>query len=212
MFNAIVFWTSYFILKLFMKIYFYGKSYGLKNYPEKGPYIAVINHESALDVPVMALAVPGRARGIAKESLFKIPILGWWLKAIGLIPVKRGASDQEAFDRSLKILRNGEVFFIAPQGTRKLKPGETKRRARTGVVRLAQLADCLVVPVGVTGTREALSPKAHFPRRVPLRVKVGKPIKLPKVEVTMENREKLQEQAEYLMEEVYRLCEELGEK
>ncbi|RMD86721.1 MAG: 1-acyl-sn-glycerol-3-phosphate acyltransferase [Calditrichaeota bacterium] len=204
-----VYWLSYYIFKIFMKIFFFGKCYDQENLPEKGPYVGVINHNSLLDIPAMSLVVNHRASTMVKHSLFKVPVLGWWLRKVNMFPVVRGAGDQEAIQRALNLLKQGHIVYMAPEGTRKYDP-QNPPRPRTGFVRLAQLADCPVVPIALVGTREALPPGAKFPRLFKrVRAKVGKPIKLEKVKVNLENREKLQKQAEMVMREVYKLRDEL---
>jgi 1-acyl-sn-glycerol-3-phosphate acyltransferase len=191
-----------------MKVFFRGKCYDQENLPPKGPYIGVINHNSLLDIPAMALVIKHKASTMVKHSLFKVPILGWWLKSVYMFPVVRGTGDQDAIDRAVELLKKGHVLYMAPEGTRKYNP-DAPPRAHTGFIRLAQLANCPVVPIAIIGTREALPPGAKFPRFVKVRAKVGKPIQLKKLEVNLKNRDKLQEQAQSVMEKVYRLREEL---
>ncbi len=205
-----VYWISYYIFKAFMKVFYRGKCYDQHNLPRQGPYVGVINHNSLLDIPAMALVVTHRASAMVKHSLFDVPLLGWWLRTIKMFPVIRGGSDDQAFQQALALLREGYAVFLAPEGTRKHDPNEPPR-PHTGFVRLAQLTDSLVVPVGLYGTREALPPGAVFPKLfVPVAAKVGEPIKLDKVEVTLENKAILQEQANQVMARVYELVDELA--
>jgi len=203
-----IYWLSAFIFKLFSKIYFRGKGYGTENYPPKGPFIGVINHNSNIDAVAMAMVVKHRAYAMAKDSLFKVPVLKWWLKAVNMFPVIRDASDHEAFDYAANVLKNGGILFIAPEGTRKKIEGQT-RRPRTGFVRLAHTVNCPVVPVAIWGTDRVLPPGAFFPRPVKVAAMVGKPIYLEKVEVCIENKEKLQEQADQVMAIIYKMISEL---
>lgn len=202
-----IYWISAFILKLFAKIYLRGKGYGRENLPDTGPYIGVVNHNSNLDAVAMALVIKHRVHTMAKESLFRVPVLKWWLKAVNMFPVVRDASDQEAFERALNLLKNGEILFMAPEGTRKKQPGE-RLRPRTGFVRLAQLSGASVVPIAIWGTDRVLPPKAWFPRPSKVRVRVGKPIQLEKIEVCLENKDKLQQQANMVMDVVYQMLSE----
>ena len=203
-----VYWLSYYFFKFIMTVLFRGKCYDKHNLPEKGPYIAIINHNSLLDIAAAALTVRGRVSTMVKDSLFEVPILGWWLRTVNMFPVIRGGSDQRAFDIAVNLLKKGYVLYIAPEGTRKYDPNETPR-AHTGFVRLAQMAGCQVVPIAITGTREALPPGAKLPRLVKVQAKIGRPITLEKIEATPENYPRLQEQANRAMREVYRLRNEL---
>ena len=205
------FWISAFIFLIFSKIYFRGKGVGKENFPEKGPYIGIINHNSNMDTVAMSLVAKHRVRTMVKDSLFKVPILKWWLKAVGMFPVVRDAADERAFEQALEFLKQGEILFMAPEGTRKKENGE-RRRPRTGFIRLAQLAGCPVVPIAIHGTDKVLPPGAWFPRPVKVRVQVGKPIHLEKIEVTIENKEKLQHQANMVMDRIYEMLEQLDKE
>ncbi len=203
-----VYWFSVFIFKIFAKLYLKGKGYGKENFPEKGPYIGVVNHNSNMDAVAMSLVVKHRAHTMAKDSLFRVPVLKWWLKVVGMFPVVRDASDHWAFNYACNLLKKGEVLFMAPEGTRKKEEGQ-RQRPRTGFVRLAQMIDCPVVPVAIYGTDKVLPPGTWFPRSVKVRVKVGKPIKLEKIHVSLEKKEKLQQQADMVMDVVYKMLEEI---
>ena len=99
-----VFRLSVFVLRLLSKIYFRAYGTGHENYPDSGPFIIAINHNSLMDIPIMALAVDRPMHTMAKESLFSIPILSWWLRAVGFFPVQRGKRDRLAFDTARQIL------------------------------------------------------------------------------------------------------------
>lgn len=125
-----------------------------------------------------------------------------------MFPVIRGGGDQRAFDFAMNLLKKGYVLYMAPEGTRKFDPNEPPR-AHTGFVRLAQMSGCQVVPIAITGTREALPPGAKLPKLVKVQAKIGKPITLEKLETIPENYPRLQEQANGVMRQVYRLRDEL---
>lgn len=203
-----MFLISRFILNLFARVYLRGKVYGRENLPKEGAYILAINHSSNMDVVAMALVVSRKGYTMAKDSLFRVPVLKWWLKAVGMFPVMRNASDHKAFNHAVNLLKEGKVLFIAPEGTRKKENGQ-RNRPRTGFVRMAQLADCPVVPVAMSGTDRVLPPGAWFPRMVKIKAKVGKPVKLDQVSINKDSKEKLQQQADQIMDTVYEMIDEL---
>jgi len=204
-----IYWISLYVIRLLTKIYFRGKVYNKENLPKQGPYIGIINHNSFMDIPAMSLVIRSKVHTMAKESLFKVPILGWWLKAVHMFPVIRDASDEPAFQHALEVLNKGEILFISPEGTRKRSDENVRPRARTGFVRLAQHANCQVVPIAVSGTRKAMPPEAKFPRPVKIRVMAGKPISLEQIEVVKENKDILQQQATRVMDRVYDMLGQL---
>jgi len=203
-----MFWLSRMILLVFTKLYLRGKVYGKENLPETGPYIGVINHSSNMDVVAMSLVANRKAYTMAKDTLFRVPVLKWWLKAVGMFPVVRDASDHKAFNHAVDLLRQGKVLYIAPEGTRKKQNGQ-RNRPRTGFVRMAQLADCPIVPIAMCGTEKVLPPGAWFPQRVKVSAKVGKPFKLEPLALKKECKDELQAQADWVMDRVYEMVEDL---
>lgn len=134
---------------------------GLDAVPAGGPLLVVPNHDSQWDPILIALAVKPRRRlrFLARASLWKIPLLGRLLYALGQIPIRRGTGDAAALEQAVDALRAGEAICVFPEGG--LSWGETLR-ARSGVGRLAEWCPgvqvVLCTCVGTTGY-------ARFPRR-----------------------------------------------
>lgn len=166
-----------------------------------------MNHNSLMDIPAMALAVDRPLFTMAKESLFRIPVLSWWLRSAGFFPVQRGKGDRAAFDTARAVIQQGGVLVMAPEGTRRRRESGPPQ-AHTGVVRLAQEFHCPIIPVGVQGTRKILPPGSRFPRPFRLRVVVGQPIHLQPLDINQKNLNVLQRQADSVMERVYQLSGE----
>jgi 1-acyl-sn-glycerol-3-phosphate acyltransferase len=78
------------------------------------------NHESALDILALFLAIPQNIKFVAKASLFKIPILGWSMRLAGFVPVDRGDKEKarEAIGGIAKELSKGSSVLVFPEGTR----------------------------------------------------------------------------------------------
>ncbi len=203
-----IYWISVYLLRGFTKLFLRGKVYGRDYLPKKGAYIGVVNHNSNMDVIAMSLVVNRKVHTMAKDSLFKVPVLKWWLKAVGMFPVVRNASDRKAFSNAIELLESGKILFMAPEGTRKKQDGQ-RNRPKTGFVRLFQITDVPVVPVAIYGTDKILPPGKFLPRLTQVKVKIGKPRKLEKVEVRIKNKEKLQQQADEVMDEIYRMLNNL---
>jgi 1-acyl-sn-glycerol-3-phosphate acyltransferase len=192
------------LIKAFALLYFRARRRGRENYPEP-PYLVAFNHSSNLDIVALSLAVTDDiVSAWAKESLFNTPVIGWCVRKLGFIPVRRGEQDARSFNTVLAYLEEGGIFFMAPEGTRRRNLDDPPR-PRTGIVRLAQLADVPIVPVGVSGTYAALPPGKSLPRPRRLSVEVGKPFKLPPLEINKDNYATMQEQAQLVIEKIYEL-------
>lgn len=130
---------------------------GAELVPE-GPCVIASNHSGMAD-PLwllfsMRLQVPPRI--MAKEAVMKVPILGPFLRWVGLIGVRRGENDITAIKESLRVLKNGEKLLIYPEGTR-VKQG-CRLEAKTGAVMLAMRAGVPVLPVWVQPRRAPFVP------------------------------------------------------
>ncbi len=108
-----------YLLFFLSHILFPHKAYGTKNIPKKGPFMIYSNHISMLDpVFIVTTFLFKNSYYMGKEELFKNPILGWYFKAIGGFPVKRGTADMVAIRQCVNIIKQGDVMVIFPEGTR----------------------------------------------------------------------------------------------
>lgn len=128
---------------------------GLENLPPEGPVILAVNHVSLWDPIVAACSISRPVSFMAKEELFKVPILGPILHRIGAFPVKRGQGDMSAIRQSLKVLKEQKVLGLFPEGTRS-KTGELQK-GLPGVALLMDKGKATVLPIKVTGTQHLLT-------------------------------------------------------
>ncbi len=142
---------------------------GTENVPATGPLVVAANHRSFLDPPLLGTWFPRTVHYMAKEELFKIPVLGWFISAVHAFPVSRNEADIGAIRRALRILKEGGVVGIFPEGTRN-KAGDAK--AKGGAVLLAVTAHCPVVPVALLRTDQAVKRL----RGSHVEVRIGAPI------------------------------------
>lgn len=160
---------------------------GAENLPREGAYVLAPNHHSELDPLIVAVAVwrSGRApRFMAKESLFRVPALGWGLRATGMIPVARtssAASAKHTLDVSEQIVRDGRGVIVYPEGTLTRDPELWPMRGKTGAARLALEAGIPLIPVAQWGAQQVLPRYGRlrlWPPRRPMTVVFGEPLDL----------------------------------
>ncbi len=144
---------------------------GAEHVPRHGAAIAAMNHESALDIPVVVAACPRRITFMAKRELFKSPFTSWALERLGGFRVARERYDLRAVRLALDVLRRGQVLGMYPEGTR--APGELLPFL-PGSAWLALRTGAPLVPTAILGTERA--GEATRPRRVRVRVRFGTPI------------------------------------
>src|ERR1041385_8737042 len=97
---------------------FHTKYEGVKHIPKKGPAILASNHLSFLDHPVLGAATSRQIFYISKAQHFEYPMRRFFFERWGVIRLRRGEGDQEAFERSIEVLRDGGLYCIYPEGTR----------------------------------------------------------------------------------------------
>ena len=143
---------------------------GAENIPETGGAILAPNHLSNRDVYVIAASIKRQVRYVAKASLFKVPLLGTLIKALGAIPIKRGVGDVGAIKMTIKLLKEGEMMGIYPQGTRYIGIDPRTTEPKSGIALIDYRTRVPIIPVCVW--------TKNF-RMIPLRkvyIRIGKPI------------------------------------
>ncbi len=110
---------------------------------------------------------------MAKSEYFRKTWQRWLFTAYHAFPVVRHTADRAALRRSFDLLKAGHALVIFPEGTRVAAGVLSAPEPGAGFI--AQKADCPILPVALTGTRECLPKGAWWPRRVPVTVRFGKP-------------------------------------
>ncbi|MGI6706858.1 MAG: lysophospholipid acyltransferase family protein [Clostridia bacterium] len=118
---------------------------GYENLQIQGKCIIICNHISLLDPVIIGCIVPRPIHFMAKKGLFRNRLFGWLLSQLGAFPVKRGTADIAAIKKALKVLKDGELFGIFPEGTRS-KTGDMQE-LEPGVAMIALKSDAPVVPI-----------------------------------------------------------------
>lgn len=126
------------------------KVLGRENIPDRGPFIMASNHISGFDPPFIGSWSTRVMFYLAKRNLFKLPIVGWFLRTLHAIPLNRGAIDREAVALCVKALGDNYGLLVFPEGTRS-HSGEFLE-PKAGVGMLAVQAGCPIVPVYLRGT------------------------------------------------------------
>ncbi len=164
-------WVS---LRSIFATYFRWRVIGSERIPEKGAIVFASNHASFLDPPLVGCGTRREASYLARESLFRFPIIGSLLRAINALPVDRGGRSPRGLKSILDRLAQGEPVVLFPEGTRTdtgaLLP------ARSGVGLTVVKSGAIVVPVRIFGSFEAYNRSMWFPRPRRIRVVYGQPI------------------------------------
>ncbi|MCH6229283.1 1-acyl-sn-glycerol-3-phosphate acyltransferase [Microbacterium sp. CFH 31415] len=182
-----VFWPLAAIAAPLIALMFKLEIQGAEKLPREGAYVLAPNHYSEADPLAVALAVwkAGRApRFMAKESLFRVPVLGAVLRATGMVPVARAssaASARQTLETSETLVRLGRGVIVYPEGTLTREPDLWPMRGKTGAVRLALADDIPVIPMAHWGVQQVMPRYGKlkvWPLRRRVRVLFGDPVDL----------------------------------
>jgi 1-acyl-sn-glycerol-3-phosphate acyltransferase len=140
------------------------------------PAIYVMNHQSALDIPVAFAVLPVNLRFIAKHTLRRVPFLGWYMAWTGMVFVDRRNSAQAvaSLNAAAARVRNGVSLLAYPEGTRSLDG--SIRPLKKGPIVLALQAGVPLVPVVIQGSGVVMPSRLRPLRPGPVRLAVGRPI------------------------------------
>lgn len=153
-----------------------------------------------------------RPRFLAKEELFKIPLVGAALRGAGQIPVDRGKSgDPSPLNFAQEALRAGEVVVIYPEGTVTDSPDSMPMQGRTGVVRLSLATGVPIVPMASWGSQAVWQKTGRGSLKFgrPVWVKAGSPIDLSTHAAERDEREVLRKLTADVMAEITSIVEDL---
>jgi 1-acyl-sn-glycerol-3-phosphate acyltransferase len=178
----VLYWVlKYVLLGPWLRLIFRPQVEGLRYVPRRGPAILASNHLSFSDSIFMPLMVPRRVTFVAKAEYFTgRGIKGWLIRMFfvgaGTIPVDRsgGRAAQAAIDTGLRVLREGKLFGIYPEGTR--SPDGRLYRGKTGVARIALLSGAPVVPVAMLNSDEIQPSGKIIPKLLRPKIRFGTPL------------------------------------
>ncbi len=188
------FWVS---LRTFARFVFFlilnVKLVGRKNVPQTGPLIIASNHLHWTDVPLVPAYLSRQVVYLAKEELF-MGRIGWLVRFLGAIPVKRGEADRQLLRASDELLKRGKALVIFPEGHRSDNHQLIPAHAGMGIIALR--AGVPVVPVAVCGSEHVF--KKFRPR---ITISYGEPLVL-KPKGAKITKEDIQEATETVMRHI----------
>jgi len=170
---------------------------GRRHVPAEGGVLLIANHTSYADPPIVGAASPRPVNFMAKAQLFRIPVLGWVIRRTHAFPVCRGTTDREALRRAIRLLREGRVLLVFPEGTR--SPDGRLMAAEHGAAFIALSAEAQVVPVAIDGADRVLPLHSPLIRPAKLRVAFGEPVDLSALRGQRLTRDVLEQASERMM-------------
>ncbi|NLE79059.1 MAG: 1-acyl-sn-glycerol-3-phosphate acyltransferase [Rhodococcus sp.] len=166
---------------------------GLENIPAEGGAILASNHQAVLDSFYLPLVVNRRITFLAKSEYFtgtglKGAFQRWFFTVVGQVPIDRTGADaaQDALNAGLRVLDQGKLLGIYPEGTR--SPDSRLYKGKTGMARLALESGIPVIPVAMIGTEKVNPIGSRIWRPAKVTIKIGEPIDFTRFEGMGGNR------------------------
>jgi 1-acyl-sn-glycerol-3-phosphate acyltransferase len=162
----------------FLRRHWKVQCHGEENIPSTGPAILAANHLGVLDGPLLVAMTRRTTFALAKSTLFTGQV-GRGLEIMGQIPVRQGGINTLALRRAIRVLDQGYLLGIFPEGSR--HTGDM-RKIFGGAAYLAMVTGAPILPVALLGTREPGQTISDLPRRgAPIHIVYGEPIAIDRI-------------------------------
>jgi len=150
---------------------------GRENIPATGGVMLCGNHVSYIDPPALGSGATRPVHFMAKEPLFRVPIMGFLIRRVGAFPVRQHTADRAALRTAIDLLKAGEVVGMFPEGTRNPDPTNLMP-AEAGVGMIVLKAQVPVIPVALVNTDKLLPQHSLFCKFTHIKVVYGTPVPL----------------------------------
>jgi len=194
------YWIGYHLSRIFGRLCFRLRVIHRERMIQSGPVILAMNHQSYLDPPLAGTACDRAIYFLARRTLLDVPVLGWFLPKLNVIPVNQESVDRRAIKAIIRVLQAGNGVLVFPEGSRtmdgNLQPGEPG----LGLVIAKTLAP--VVPMRIFGAREALprgGGRLHF---VPITIVIGEAIVFTAADLNSSGKSLYRNLSERVMEAI----------
>ena len=168
------YWTGYYLSWLLSRLLFRFRVVHRERIIREGPVIIAMNHESYLDPPLAGIANYREVYFLARKTLLDVPVLGFLLPKLNVIPVDQEGNDRSALKALLRILKAGRATVVFPEGARTADGNLQPALPGLGFVIAKTLAP--VVPMRIFGAREALPRGGGGLRLARITIVVGEPM------------------------------------
>jgi len=168
------YWLGYHFSRLAGRLFFRFRVVHRERMIQSGPVILAMNHQSYLDPPLAGITCDRAIYFLTRRTLLDVPLLGWLLAKLNVIPVNQEGVDRSAIKALIRLLKAGNGVLVFPEGSRtldgKLQPAEPG----LGLVIAKTLAP--VVPMRIFGAHEAMPRGGGGLHFVPIIIVIGEPI------------------------------------
>lgn len=165
-----VWWTSQVFLRLVYTLWNGYRARGMERLAPGGGLL-LVNHQSVLDPTLVGLPLARPISFLARDSLFRVPVLGPFMRLVYVMPINREAAGTESLREAIRRMRHGFLVGIFPEGTR--TADGSVGTFKPGFVAMVRRAGVPVYPVGIAGAFDAWPRDGRWLRPRPIRVVFG---------------------------------------
>src|SRR2546426_375291 len=197
------YWLGYHFSRLIGGLFFRFRVVHQERMIQSGPVILAMNHQSYLDPPLAGTTCDRAIYFLARRTLLDVPLLGWLLPKLNVIPVNQEGIDRSALKALIRVLESGNAALVFPEGSRTLDGSLQPAEPGMGLVIAKTLAP--VVPMRIFGAHEAWPRGSSKIRLHPITIVVGHPIFFSETDVAGRGKEMYQRLSERVMNEIAKL-------
>src|SRR5213080_1541834 len=194
------YWMGYHLSRLAGRIFFRFRVIHRERMIQSGPVILAMNHQSYLDPPLAGTTCDRAIYFLARRTLLDVPLLGWVLPKLNVIPVNQEGVDRSAIKAVIRVLQAGNGVLVFPEGSRTVDGNLQPAEPGLGLVIAKTLAP--VVPMRIFGAHEALPRGGGVLRFVPITIIIGEPIFFTTAEVESPARDIYQRLSQRVMDAI----------
>ena len=174
--TRVIYLLTQLILRFYFAMILKIHIYGMENVPSHNVAILVANHRSTLDVFLLMSILKRKIYTFGKADFFEFFLLGWYLRALGGIPVKNEKYNRASLENACKILADNKLLLIFPEG--RVYAGSSMLPFKYSFVKLALKHHVPIIPIAISGSDKALKLGHFFPRPAEITIDINQPILL----------------------------------
>ncbi len=196
----VYYWIGYNLSRLVGRLCFRLRIMHRERMIQTGPVILAMNHQSYLDPPLAGIACDRAIYFLARRTLMDLPLLGWLLPKLNVIPVNQEGIDRSALKALIRVLKSGNATLVFPEGARTLDGNVQPAQPGVGLVIAKTLAP--VVPMRIFGAHQALPRGGGGLHFVPITIVVGEPIFFTPVELESPAKNRYEQISQRVMDSI----------